>query len=148
MTLQERIQQDLSNAMRSKDESRLSLLRMMKTAVKNREIDKRQPLDDAEVQQVLSMLIKQRRDAADQFRKGGREDMAAKEEADIPVLESYLPAGAGEAEIDAAVDAAVAETGATSAKQMGAVMKAVMAKLGGKRVDGKIVSDKVRARLG
>ena len=147
-TMQERIQQDLVAAMRSKDEPRLSVLRMTKTAIRNREVEKRKPLDEAECQQVFSTLIKQRRDSVEQFRKGGREDLATKEESEIVILEAYLPAPVAEPELDAAIDAALAETGAASPKQMGAVMKAVMARLAGRRVDGKLVSEKVRARLG
>jgi uncharacterized protein YqeY len=145
--MQERIQHEISESMRKKDALRLSTMRMMKTAIHNREIEKRKPLDDIECQQVLSMLIKQRRDSAEQFRKGSREELAAKEEAEIGIIEEFLPAPAAEADIDAAVDAAMAETGATSAKQMGAVMKAAMARLAGRRVDGKLVNEKVRQRL-
>ncbi len=146
--IQQRIQKEMAEAMRAKDELRLSVLRMTKTALRNREVEKRGPLDESECRQVFSMLIKQRRDAAEQFRKGGRADLAAKEESEIPILEAYLPAAVSEAEVDAAIDAALAETGATSARQMGAVMKAVMARLAGARVDAKAVSEKVRARLG
>lgn len=145
--MQERIQHEISESMRKKAELRLSVLRMMKTAIRNREVEKRKPLDEGECQQVLSTLIKQRRDSIEQFRKGNREDLASKEEAEIGVIEGFLPAPAGEVDIDAAVDAALAETGATTAKQMGAVMKAAMARLAGRRVDGKAVSEKVRARL-
>ena len=147
MTTQERIQQDLMEAMRSKQEARLSALRMIKTALRNREVEKRKPLDDDECRQVFSMLIKQRREAAEQYRRGGREDLAAKEESDIPILEAYLPAPVSDAEVDAAIEAAIAEAGASSAKQMGAVMKAVLGRLAGQRVDRKRVSDKVQARL-
>lgn len=145
--MQERIQHEISESMRKKDELRLSTMRMMKTAIHNREIEKRKPLDDSECQQVLSTLIKQRRDSAEQFRKGGREELAAKEEAEIGIIEEFLPAPAAEADIDAAVDAAIAESGATSAKQLGTVMKAAMARLAGRRVDGKRVNEKVRQRL-
>jgi len=148
MTVQERVQRELFEAMRGKDELRLSVLRMMKTAIRHREVEKRKPLDDGECQQVVGGLIKQRCDSIEQYRKGGREDLAAKEEAEIRILEEYLPPPLGEAEVEAAIVAALAEIGATSPKQMGAVMKSVMAKLAGKRVDGKAVSDKVRARLG
>ena len=133
--------------MRQKDELRLSVLRMMKTAMRNREVENRKVLEEAECQQVFSTLVKQRRDSVEQFRKGGREDLAAREEAEIHVLEEYLPAPASESEIDAAIEAVIAETGATSAKQMGVVMKATMARLAGHRVDGKQVNEKVRARL-
>jgi len=146
MTMQERIQKDMAEAMRKKEELRLSVLRMMKTAIRNREIEKIKTLEEAECHQVLSTLVKQRRDSIEQFRKGGREDLASKEEAEIRILEEYLPAPLGEAEVDAAIEAAIAEAGATSAKQMGAVMKLAMARLAG-RVDGKVVNEKVRARL-
>lgn len=145
--MQERIQHEISESMRKRAELRLSVLRMMKTAIRNREVEKRKPLEEAECQQVLSTLIKQGRDSIEQFRKGNREDLASKEEAEIGIIEEFLPAPAGEADIDAAVEAAMAETGATTAKQMGAVMKAAMARLAGRRVDGKAVSEKVRARL-
>jgi hypothetical protein len=135
-------------AMRSRDELRLSVLRMMKTATKNREIEKRKPLTDAEAEQVLGTLIKQRRDSAEQFRAGGRPELAAKEESEITIIEEYLPAFATEAEMDAAIEAAIAETGASSPKQMGVVMKAVTGKLAGRRMDGRVVSEKVKARLG
>lgn len=148
MTLQERIQNDIMQAMRSRDELRLSVLRMMKTATKNREIEKRKPLTDAEAEQVLGTLIKQRRDSAEQFRAGGRPELAAKEESEITIIEEYLPAFATEAEMDAAIEAAIAETGASSPKQMGVVMKAVTGKLAGRRMDGRVVSEKVKARLG
>jgi hypothetical protein len=135
-------------AMRSRDELRLSVLRMMKTATKNREIEKRKPLTDAEAEQVLGTLIKQRRDSAEQFRAGGRPELAAKEDTEITIIEEYLPAFATEAEVDAAIEAAIAETGASSPKQMGVVMKAVTGKLAGRRMDGRVVSEKVKARLG
>ncbi len=147
MTIQERVQQEMVEAMRKKNELRLSVLRMVKTAIRNREVEKRKPLDDSECQQVFGALIKQRRDSVEQYRKGGREDLAVKEEAEIPILEEYLPAPATEADMDWAIDAAFAETAAASAKQMGAVMKAANARLAGRRVDGKALSDKVRARL-
>jgi uncharacterized protein len=147
MTIAERIQKDIADAMRARAELRLSALRMMKTAIKNKEIEKRSPLTDPESEATLSTLIKQRRDSAEQFRKGGREEMAQKEEAEITIIEQYLPAPATEDDMNAAVEAAIAETGATSAKQMGLVMKAATAKLAGKRVDGRAVSEKVKARL-
>jgi uncharacterized protein YqeY len=147
MALLDRVQKDMTEAMKAREESRLSALRMIKTALKKHEIDSMKPLDEKTEQQVLSMLVKQRREAADMFRKGGRPEQADKEEAELRLIESYMPSMASEAEIDAAVAAALAETGATSAKQMGAVMKAAQAALAGKRVDGKTLSDKVRARL-
>lgn len=148
MTIQERVQKEMADAMRARDKLRLGVLRMMKTALKNREIEKRNPLTDQEAEQTLGTLIKQRRDSAEQFRKGGREEMAAKEESEIPIIEEYLPPVATEADMEAAVEAALAETGASSPKQMGMVMKAVTAKLAGRRVDGRTVSEKVKARLG
>lgn len=148
MTLVERIQKDMTDAMRAKDELRLSVLRMMKSALKHKEIEKIRPLDEAEVLQVLNTLVKQRRESVEMFTKGGRKDLADKETLEIAVIESYLPAAAGEAELDAAIAAAVAETGANSPKQMGAVIKAARSRLEGKTVDGKALSDRVRARLG
>lgn len=135
-------------AMKTKDEARLSALRMVKSALKKHEIDAMKPLDEGAEMQVMNTLLKQRRESADMFRKGGREELAKKEEAEIQVLESYLPAGPSAAELDEAVSAAIAETGATSAKQMGAVMKAAQSKLAGTRVDGKTLSDLVKQRLG
>jgi uncharacterized protein YqeY len=148
MALLERIQKDMTDAMRAKDELRLSVLRMMKSALKHKEIEKIRPLDEAEVLQVLNTLVKQRRESVEMFTKGGRKDLADKETLEIAVIESYLPAAAGEAEMDAAIDAAITETGANSPKQMGAVIKAARARLEGKTVDGKALSDRVRARLG
>ena len=143
----ERIQSDLTAAMKEKDELRLSVLRMMKSALKNKEIEKVRPLDDLESLQVLQTMVKQRRESIEQFTKGGRKDLAEKEAKEIGIIENYLPAAPSDAEIDAAIAAALAETGVTSAKQMGVVMKAVQAKLAGKRVDGKALSEKVRVRL-
>ena len=137
----------MTEAMKARAEDRLSALRMIKTALKKTEIDSMKPLDERTEQQVLNTLIKQRREAADMFRKGGRPEQADKEEAELRLIESYMPAMASEEEIDAAIAAALAETGVTWAKQMGAVMKAVQAALAGKRADGKVLSDKVRARL-
>lgn len=147
MTVQERIQKEMIESMKAHHELKLSVLRMMKTAVKLKETEKRAPLDDSECTAVFTTLIKQRRESADQFRKGGREDLAAKEEQEILILDEYMPAAPTDDEIAAAIDAAIAETGATSAKQMGLVMKAVQARLAGKRVDGKALSEKVKTRL-
>jgi uncharacterized protein YqeY len=133
--------------MRAKEEARLSVIRMIKSALQKAQADSPKPVDDAAEQQILKSLVKQRVDAADMFRKGGREELAQKEEAEKKIIESYLPAAASEEETMAAIDAAIAETGATSAKQMGLVMKAVQAKLAGKTVDGKLISEKVKARL-
>jgi len=147
MPLLERIQKDLVSAMKSKDEARLSAIRMIKTALKKVEVDSMKPLDEAGEIQALNSLIKQRTESAEMFRKGGRLELAEKEEAERALIESYMPAPASPEEIDAAITAALAETQATSAKQMGVVMKATQAKLSGKRVDGKALSEKVRARL-
>src|SRR5258707_532520 len=128
MTIQEKIQSQMTDAMRGKEQLRLSVLRMMKSAVKNKEIDKMKPLDETEVIAVLNTLVKQRKDSVEQFRKGGREEMAQKEEAEIKIIEEYLPAAASEDDIRAAIDEAVAETGAASMKDMGKVMKAAVAR--------------------
>jgi uncharacterized protein YqeY len=147
MPILDQLQKDLVAAMKAKAEARLSALRMIKTALQKAHADSLKPIDDAAEQQILKSLVKQRIDAADMFRKGGREELAQKEEAEKIIIESYLPAAASDEETAAAIDAAIAETGATSAKQMGAVMKAVQAKLAGKTVDGKLISEKVKARL-
>jgi uncharacterized protein YqeY len=147
MPLLERIQKDLVSAMKSKDEARLSAIRMIKTALKKVEVDSMKPLDEGTEMQVLNSLIKQRTESAEMFRTGGRLELAEKEEAERALIESYMPAPASPDEIDAAIAAALTETQVTSAKQMGVVMKAAQAKLSGKRVDGKALSEKVRARL-
>ena len=134
-------------AMKAKDENRLSALRMIKAALRKHEIDAMKPLDEASEMQVMSSLIKQRKEAAEMFRKGGRPELADKEEAEERLIGSYLPASATEEEMEAAIAAAIAETGVTALKQMGVVMKAAQAKLAGKRVDGKALSDKVRGKL-
>lgn len=148
MAIVDQIDKDLIAAMKAKEELRLSVLRMMKTALKLKQTEAGKAVDDAQAVAVFRTLVKQRHDSAEQFRKGGREEMAAKEEAEIKIVESYLPAGASDEDIDAAVAAALAETGITSAKEMGKVMKAAMAKLAGRNADGKRVSEKVRAKLG
>lgn len=148
MGLVEQIDKELTAAMKAREELRLSVLRMAKAALKNKQIELGMPLDDAQAAAVLRTLVKQRHDSVEQFRKGGREDLATKEEQEIKILETYLPAAAGDADIDAAIAAALAETGANSAKDMGKVMKAAMAKLAGKNADGKRVSEKVRTKLG
>jgi hypothetical protein len=147
MPLLERIQSEIAQAMRARDESRLGALRLMKTALKKHEVDSMKPLDEATEMQVLKSMVKQRAEAAEIFRKAGRLELAEKEEAELRIVESFLPAAAGEAEIEAAIAAALAETGITSLKQMGVVMKAAQAKLAGKTVDGKALSEKVRSRL-
>jgi len=148
MSLLDRVQKDMVEAMKAKDEARLSAVRMLKSALKKHEVDAMKPLDENAELQVLNTIVKQRREAADMFRKGGRNDLADKEETELKLMESYMPAAPSEEEVEAAISAAISETGVTSAKQMGVVMKAVQAKLAGKRVDGKALSDKVRARLG
>lgn len=134
-------------AMKAKDETRLSVVRMIKSALKKHEIDAMKPLDEPTEMQVMNTLLKQRRESVDMFRKGGREELAVKEEAEIKILESYLPQSASHEDLEAAVSAAITETGATSAKQMGLVMKAAQAKLAGKRIEGKVLSDLVKSRL-
>lgn len=148
MSLLDTIQKDMVAAMKSKDEVRLGAIRMVKAALKKHEIDSMKPLDEATEMQVMNTLIKQRRESADLFRKGGRDELAEKEEAEIKMIEAYLPSAPSEAELEAAVTAAITETGADSPKQMGAVMKAAQAKLAGKRVDGKALSEMVKKRLG
>jgi len=147
MPLIDEVQKDMVAAMKSKAEARLSALRMIKAALMKLKVDSPKPIDEAAEMQLLKQLIKQRIDAAEMFRKGGRPEQADKEEAEKLIIESYLPAGASEAEIDAAIAEAMAETGAASIKQMGLVMKAVQARLQGKTVDGKSLSDKVRSKL-
>jgi len=147
MPLIDQVQQDMVAAMKGRDEARLSALRMIKAALMKAKVDSPKPLDDAAEMQILKSLIKQRTDAAEMFHKAGRTEQAQKEEAERTLIEAYLPAGASEAEIEAAIAAALAETGVTSLKQMGVVMKATQARLKGKTVDGKALSEKVRARL-
>jgi uncharacterized protein YqeY len=147
MPLIDQIQQDMTAAMKSREEARLSALRMIKAALMKQKVDSPKPLDEAAEMQVLKSLIKQRIDAAEMFRKAGRTEQAEKEEAERALIETYLPAGASEAEVDAAISEALAETGVTSLKQMGVVMKAAQAKLKGKTVDGKALSEKVRSHL-
>jgi len=137
----------IADAMRKHDPLRLSALRMLKAALMNREVERGHPLDETESQQVVASLVKQRNDSIDQFMKGGRQDLADKEAAEIRVLEAYLPPAADAAAIERAVSDALTETGATSSKDMGRVMKAAMAKLAGQSVDGKAVNELVRARL-
>jgi len=149
MSLIEQIQTDITAAMKAREEQRLSTLRMVKSALKNREIDKMAPLDEKESQAVLATLIKQRKDSVEQFTKGGRQEMADKEAAEIVLIESYLPKGAGEAEVVAGVKAVIAEMGSPTMKDMGTVMKNAMARFSGAgmRVDGKVVSEAVRREL-
>ena len=147
MPLIDQVQQDMVAAMKARAEARLSALRMIKAALMKMKVDSPKPLDEAAEMQVLKSLVKQRIEAAEAFRKAGRAEQADKEEAERKLIESFLPAGASEEETDAAIAEAMTETAATSIKQMGAVMKAVQAKLKGKTVDGKALSDKVRSRL-
>jgi uncharacterized protein YqeY len=149
MALVEKIQQDITAAMKARDEARLSTLRMVKSALMNRKIEKMAELDEKEAQQVLTTLIKQRRDSIEQFTKGGRQEMADKEAAEIALIETYLPKAAGKSEIEAGVKAVIAEMGSPTMKDMGTVMKNAMAKFAsqGMRVDGKIVSEAVKAEL-
>jgi uncharacterized protein YqeY len=149
MSLTEQIQKDITTAMKSREEARLSTLRMVKTALKNREIEKMAPLDDKEAQQVLSTLIKQRKESVEQFTKGGRQEMADKEAAEIKLIETYMPKPAGEEEIVAGVKAVISEMGSPTMKEMGTVMKNAMARFtaAGMRVDGKVVSDTVKKEL-
>ena len=147
MSLTEQIQKDLTAAMKAHDELRLSVLRMAKAAMKHREVEKMAALDDAEALQILQKLVKQRRESAEQFEKGGRPELAEKELLEIAVIESYLPAAPTHEEIHAAIAMAIAETGATGPQQMGAVIKAARAHLSGKAVDGKALSEHVRERL-
>jgi hypothetical protein len=147
MRLRDKINEDLMSAMKSKETERLSVLRMMKAAVRNKEIDARQELEDAAVVQVLLTLIKQRKDSVEQFTKGGRLDLADKEAAEIKTIEQYLPATVTDEEIGNAVEAVMAETGATSVKDLGKVMKACMARFSGRPVDGAKVSSLVKSKL-
>src|SRR5215467_13476632 len=147
MPLIDQVQKDMVAAMKSKAEARLSALRMIKAALMKRKVDSPEPIDEAVEMQLLKQLIKQRQDASEMFRKAGRDEQADKEDAERALIEGYLPAGASEQEVDAAIAEAMAETGVTSLKQMGVVMKATQARLKGKTVDGKSLSDKVRSKL-
>ena len=148
MLLREKVNADIAAAMKSKDAARLSAVRMLKAAIMNKGVEKAHDLDDVEVVQVVSTLVKQRRDSIEQFAKAGRTDLVDKETAEIAVLEQYLPPAASAADIDAAIAEAIAETGATSVKDMGKVMKAVMPRLAGKSADGRAVNEAVRRKLG
>ena len=148
MSLSEQIISDLTASMKAQDAQRTSTLRMVKAAMMNRKIEKGSELDDDEVQKLLRSLVKQRRDSIEQYEKAGRQELVDKEQAEIAVIETYLPQAASTSEIEAAVTAAIAETGATSIKDMGKVMKAVQASLAGKNADGKVVADIVKAQLG
>jgi len=148
MTLSDKINTEITAAMKAKSQVRLSSLRMLKAAIMNKGVEKGRDLDDQEVQQVVSTLVKQRRESIEQFKNAGRTDLVDKESAELVVLSAYLPPAAGQDEIDAAVSAAIAETGATSAKDIGKVMKAVMPMLAGKNADGRAVNETVRRKLG
>ena len=148
MLLRDKINGDIAAAMKARETTRLSALRMLKAAVMNKGIEKTHDLDDSEVLQVVSSLVKQRRDSIEQFSKAGRTDLVDKETAEIAVLETYLPPAASAADIDAAIVEAIAETGAASVKDMGKVMKAVMPRLAGKNADGRAVNEAVRRKLG
>ena len=147
MALLDQIQRDMVAAMKAKEEVRLGAVRMIKTVLIKWQADNSKQLDEAAELQILSILVKQRKESIDMFRNAGREDAAAKEEAEMAIVESYMPAAPSEAEIDAAIEAAMIETGATEKGKMGIVMNAAKAKLAGKRLDGKVLSDKVKARL-
>ena len=147
VSLAEKIQTDIVTAMKGRDDFRLSVLRMVKAAIQLKEVEKIRKLDDNESIQLLQTLLKQRKESIDQFTKGGRPELAEKEQKEAAIIEAYLPAGASPEEMDAAITKAIAESGATSIKQMGAVVKAAKAQLEGKTVDGKALSDLVRERL-
>jgi uncharacterized protein YqeY len=148
MTLKERITSDMTAAMRSREAARLSTLRMVKAAVQNKEIEKGGELTDEELTKLLQTLVKQRRDSVEQYEKAGRAELAEKERAEIVVVEEYLPRAATREEIERAVEEAVTETGASSLKEMGAVMKAALARLAGRNADGRVVSEVVKSKLG
>ena len=148
MKLIDRISEDIASAIRAKNQATLAPLRMAKAALMNREVEKGRALDDAESQQVIASLIKQRRDSIEQFKKGGRTDLADREAAEITTLEPYLPPPVDSGDLEQEIDAAIAESGATQVKDLGRVMKAVMSRLAGRSVDGKVVSDLVRNKLG
>jgi uncharacterized protein YqeY len=148
MSLKERIVSDMTAAMKSKAAARLSTLRMVKAAVQNREIEKGEPLTDEELTKTLQSLVKQRRDSVEQYEKAGRAELAEKERAEIAVIDEYLPRAASREEIERAVAEAIAETGASSPKEMGAVMKATLARLAGRNADGRVVSETVKSKLG
>jgi uncharacterized protein YqeY len=147
MPLLDQIQKDMTAAMKGREEARLDALRMIKTALKKHEIDSMKPLDEPTELQILNTLIKQRKEASEMFRKGNRPELADKEDAELKLIETYMPSAPTEEEVDAAIEGAMAESGITSLKQMGVVMKAAQAKLAGMRVDGKALSERVRAKL-
>ncbi len=147
MSLRDRLTEDLKLAMKARDQLRMDVIRMIKAAVLNKEVEMKKDLDDAEMSRIMTTMIKQRKEAMEQFEKGNRAELAAKERQEISIIESYLPKALSDEELAQTVDAVIRETGAASAKDMGGVMKAIMAKLAGQPVDGKQVSDLVRAKL-
>lgn len=147
MSLRDRLSEDLKSAMKSRDQLRMDVIRMIKAAVLNKEVELKQDLDDAAMSRIMTTLIKQRREAAEQFEKGNRQDLAAKERQEIVIIEGYLPTALSTDEVAHIVEAVIKESGASSLKDMGQVMKAVMARLAGQSVDGKVVSDLVKAAL-
>jgi uncharacterized protein len=147
MTFVDKVNQDIAEAMRAKDQDRLGPLRMLKAALMNKKVERGKDVTDGEALQIVSTLVKQRKDSVDQFTKAGRQDLADKESAEIAILETYLPPPVSREELEKAVDEAVRTTGASSPKDMGGVMKAVMAGLAGRNADGKLINELVRARL-
>jgi uncharacterized protein YqeY len=147
MSLRDRLTEDLKLAMKARDQLRMDVIRMIKAAVLNKEVEMKKDLDDAEMSRIMTTMIKQRKESVEQFEKGQRAELAAKERQEISIIEAYLPKALSPEALDRTVDAVIRESGATSAKDMGAVMKAVMARLAGQPVDGKHVSDLVRAKL-
>jgi len=147
MSLRDRLTEDLKLAMKARDQLRMDVIRMIKAAVLNKEVEMKKDLDDAEMSRIMTTMIKQRKESVEQFEKGQRAELAAKERQEISIIEAYLPKALSPEELDRTVDAVIRESGATSAKDMGAVMKGVMARLAGQPVDGKHVSDLVRSKL-
>ena len=147
MSLRDRLTEDLKLAMKARDQLRMDVIRMIKAAVLNKEVEMKKDLDDAEMSRIMTTMIKQRKESVEQFEKGHRAELAAKERQEISIIEAYLPKALSPEELDRTVDAVIRESGATSAKDMGAVMKAVMARLAGQPVDGKQISDLVRSKL-
>ena len=147
MSLRDRLTEDLKLAMKARDQLRMDVIRMIKAAVLNKEVEMKKDLDDAEMSRIMTTMIKQRRESVEQYEKGHRAELAAKERQEISIIESYLPKALSPEELAQTVEAVIRETGAGSAKEMGAVMKAVMARLAGQPVDGKQVSDLVRSKL-
>lgn len=147
MSLRDRLTEDLRMAMKARDQLRMDVIRMIKAAVMNKEVELRKDLDDAEMSRIMTTMIKQRKESVEQYEKGQRAELAAKERQEISIIEAYLPKALSAEELDLTVDSVIRETGASSAKDMGTVMKAVMAKLAGQPIDGKQVSDLVRSKL-